>query len=66
MTVAVQVVSSLVHAVPRSEWVMTQHQPYPTQGKFGVPSNALPLVGRKRWFTVIVADDQMLAAVQSL
>ena len=53
------------HLVPRSKRVVTQNQHLTVELKLGVVLNACPAFGAERARPIIVADDEVLRAIES-
>ncbi|GLU24685.1 hypothetical protein SLE2022_405900 [Rubroshorea leprosula] len=64
MAVAVEVDRALVLPAPRSERVVAQHQRAPVHLDLGIVGHARPACRGARAVRIVVAADQMLAAVQ--
>jgi hypothetical protein len=65
MRVTVQVDRALAHLVPSAECIVAKNEPDAVYDEFGVALDALPLRASDRICIVVVADDQMLPAIQS-
>jgi hypothetical protein len=65
MRVTVQVEGALAHIVPSAECIVAKDQPNVVYDEFGIALDALPLRASDRIRVVVVADDQVLPAVQA-
>ena len=64
MRMAVKIERPSAHVIPRPKGVMAQNEELSIQSEFGIVLNAGPQRTAQRIGTVIVADDQMLSAIE--
>jgi hypothetical protein len=64
MAVAMKVDCASAHIAPNTEGVMTQHVPYTLDNQFYLSLHAVPFVTLDYSSIVVVADDEVLSAIQ--
>src|ERR1700730_6291690 len=66
VTMAVQVDPALAHAAPGAERVMAEHERYAVGGDLGVGLHAFPTLQLRRRRRIVVAGQEVLAAVKAI
>src|SRR5712671_3211750 len=64
MAVAMQIEPALAHAAPAAKRVVAQHQGYALRGDLDIRLHALPTVELRRCRRIVVARDEVLAAIE--